>query len=551
MAVEVEIIGNGHYAGSKSNVTDYTVNEESTPVQASDTSGGVGQITFTAVDDPSRFGSVLLLNDDVKLTDGDRGEVTGRINSLSGNNGSVSVTADSLLGRLVVDRTAVGKSGALASVLQYYIETLGGIPWSNVAVDSSLVSVPVKTLGWSGNLWTKIKELLVTVGAEISLVRGVVTIRTLRTRRALEINNASESWAVGNTDMARRVEVYYYNTARIVDGLIYPAGGWNEDVTVYTIDAGQTTTVNIPIDVWLDDVPLGQPTCVMSVSKEYSATSVYAIAGNDGLPIVPAQWAADGGSVTVARGADGKSIDVTVRGASGATAKYAPYRIAMSAGDSNYYSSLRLVGSGIGFKQESIVLPTAVSDADSPRDVGVTVDNIAVATRDQALDLAINVAAAWAAPKRTITISKADINRPGSSDPDYDYATFGEFDTYAATNGITTFTQFNTAWSGKTFKQFDDYWYNLVKNDFSFQVFGNVAGARVQWRRAMYRIRSDSVTATGVEYTAEADTIISDFDESASQTAMTFSSFDASYAGLSFNDFALIPLPNVRPEYDR
>ena len=549
MVIEVEIVGNGRYAGAKSNIGEYSVSEESTPVVASDTSGGTGQITFTAGDDPQRLGSVLLLNDSVKLTDGDRGETAGKINSISGNNGTLSITADSRLGQLVVDKQAVGKVDTLSNVLRYYIETLGGIAWTDVALDADLVSIPVNALGWKGDLWTKIKELLVTVGAEISLVRGKVVVRKIRGRRALEINNVSESWEISNIDMARQVEVAYYNTTRINGGLVYPAGGWNENVTVYTIDAGQTTTVNIPVDVWLDDTPLAQPTCVASVSKTYSASSVYAMAGNDGLPITPAQWLADGGKVTVARGADGQSIDVTFVGAGGATAKYAPYRVAMSAGSSNYYSSLRLVGSGVGFTRETVTLPTGVPDSDVLRDVGVTVDNVFIATRNQALDIAAEVASYWAAPKRTITISKADINRPDSSSPNYDYATFADFDAYAATNGITTFAQFDTAWAGKTFGDFDDYWYELVANNFEFQVFGNASGARVQWRRAMYRIRSATTTASGVDYTAEADTTFADFDDSA--TGMTFADFDTMYAGLTFNDFALIPLANVKPEYDR
>ena len=65
----------------------------------------------------------------------------------------------------------------------------------------------------------------------------------------------------------------------------------------------------------------------------------------------------------------------------------------------------------------------------------------------------------------------------------------------------------------------------------------------------MYRIRSATTTASGVDYTAEADTTFGDFDDSA--TGMTFADFDAMYAGLTFNDFALIPLANVKPEYDR
>lgn len=545
MAVEVEITGNGRYAGARSAIESYTVVEESTPVEASDSSGATGQISFNAVEDPTRLGSVLLLNDDVKLTDGDRGETTGKINSLNSNDGVLSITADSRLGRLVIDATAAPQSGTFGSVLTYYL-SLGGIT-TGIAIDASLTNKPVVIQGWTGDLWTKIKELCVYAGAEISLVKGNVVARPVRGRRALEINNSTENWSVSNIDLAQTVEIFYYDSQLKTDQLVYPKDGWNEDVTVYTVDANQTLEVNIPVDVSITS--LVQPSVQLNVSRYYDATSVYSVAGNDGLPIVPAQWIADGGKLNVAIGEDGKSIDLTVTGAGGGTSRYAPYRIAMSAGPSDYYSSLRIVGTGVHFAQKSVTMLTGADAAQTSRKVGVSVDNMHVRTLSDALNLGMDVAGKWAAPQRTISISKADITRPGESSEDLDFATFGEFDAYAATNGYTTFAQFDAAWAGETFEDFDDYWYSLVEDSFDYQVFGNANGARVQWRRNMYRIRSATITDSSVQYTAEVDTTFSDFDASA--TGMTFADFDAMYAGLTFSDFALIPLANVKPEYDR
>lgn len=548
MAIEVEIVGNGQYAGAKANITEYSVSEDSTPVEASDSSGGTGQITFGAIDDPSRFGSVLLLNDTVKLTDGDRGDTEGKINSLTSNDRVLSVTADSRLGRLVVDKRADAIHGTFQDAIMYYL-SLGGIT-TGIAIDNSLTTKPVIAQGWEGDLWTKIKELLVTVGAEISLVRGNVVIRPVRERRAMEINNVSESWSVQNIDLAQEVEIYYYNSEWKETELVYPQGGWNEDVPVYTIDAGQTLEVNIPVDITLESlVPL---TMFTSMPRYYTGpSSGYTIAGNDGLPINPTQWANDGGSVSIAIGEDGKSIDLTAIGATGATARYAPYRIAISAGPSDYYSSLRIQGTGLFYEQKSLIVPTGVDEASTSRDVGVTVDNIFVKDINQAWDIALDVTGKWSAPTRTISISKADINRPGETQQSFDYATFADFDAYAATEGLTTFGSFDTEWTGQTFEDFDNYWYDLVADQFEFQVFGNANGARIQFRRAIYRIRSTTITPDGVSYTAEADTTFGDFDESADlDPGMTFEEFDTLYSGLTFNDFALIPLPIVHPEYD-
>lgn len=542
MAVEVEITGNGTFAGAKSNIGPYTVLEESTPVEASDSSGGVGTISFSAVDDSSRFGSVLLLNDEVTLTDGDRGKVIGKINSLAGNDGILTVTANSRLSALVGTRTADWVSGTLEEVVTYYLG-LSGITMG-IAVDAAIASIPVQAIGWTADVWTKMKELLVAHGAEITLIKGDIVVRPIRGRAALEINNVNESWNVSNTDLAEYIEVAYYNTVIKTSELVYPVGGWNEDVEIYTVDAGETKTINIPVDVYLSD--LVQPVVQDFVDKD-ETDAVYAVAGNDGFPITAAQWNATGGALSVAVGEDGKSIDVTLHGADGPSAKYAPYRIAMSSGSGNYYSALRIVGTGAAYERMIVRLPTGAGSL-ANTEVGITVDNIFVNTYGEAMDVAADVAGRFASPLRTITINKVDINKPGSSDNNYNWVTFGQNDDYLASIDVVTFEDFDAEFAGQTFGDYDEFWYTQVENDFDFQAFGNGAGARLQWRRSMYRVRSVTTTESSVNYTAEADTTFGDFD--ATTEGMTFEEFDALFEGKTFSDFALAPLVNTKPQYD-
>jgi hypothetical protein len=368
-------------------------------------------------------------------------------------------------------------------------------------------------------------------------------------RRALEINNISASWNVVNTDLAKQVEAYYYSSEWKVGQLVYPASGDSKDPRVYTVDANETITANVPIGVSL--ISIIAPAVQDTVARDYSASSVYSVSDREGNAVSAAVWTAMGGSLAVAIGEDKNSLDITIVGMS--DTELGPYRIAVSEGPSEYYSSLRVVGTGLHYSQKSLILPTGADDNSTSRDVGVTVDNIFVNTPADAAEILGDVAAKWSTPKRTIHATKAYINRPGEQNPSFDYATFAEFDAYAAANGIVTFANFDTAWSGQTFQQFDDYWYNLVKNDFEFQVFGNVAGSRLQWRRAMYRITDASVSEDMVDFNATADTTFSDLDSNADTYApgMLFSAFDTSYAGLTFNDFGLAPLPFAEPEYDR
>lgn len=549
VAIDVEITGNGTFAGAKSSIDNYRVTEDSTPTEASDSSGGTGQISFDAIEDPSRFGTVLLLNDTVTLTDGDRGTTQGTINSASSNDGLVSITADSRLGRLVVEKTAAPAHDIFPNVMRYYLG-LAGLT-TNVAIDASFNSITVNAPGWSGDLWTKIKELCVTYGAEISLLRTAVAVRPIRQLRALEFNNAKESWTISNRDMARFVEVNYYNSVWRSGAMIYPKGGWDESIPVYTVDPGEALFVNIPIDVSVESVI--QPGFYTNVAKNYigPGTSAYTALGNDGAMIPQVDWTRDGGNLTVARGEDGKSIDVAIYAPRVGTpsAAFGPFRIGQQDINGNVYSTLRIMGVGLHYNKQTVTVPTGADEAITSRDIGVTVDNLFVATESQARSLALDVASRWASPSRKLNITKSAVNRPGDITQSFDYATIGEFDTYAVANGQSTFALFDTAWSGKTFGQFDDFWYQRVQNNFDFQVFGNAVGARVAYRRAMWRIRSIDISAGEISYTAEEDTTVGDFDASAA--GMTIGQFDTSYAGLTFADFALIPLPVVLPQYDR
>lgn len=542
MAVDVTITGNGRFSGARSNIGSYSVTEEATPVLASDSSGGVGSITFNAVDDPSRFGSMLLMNDEVTLEDGDRGLVVGLINSLNSNNRMLSVTADSRLGKLVGERRAEMAFGTFENAIIYYLG-LAGIT-TDIAVDESLRENVVFAPGFVGDLWVKIKELLVVNHAEITVVRGNIVVRPIRSRRAMEINNVSESWSISNGELSETVEVAYYNPSLMINGPIYPAGGWNEEVPIYTVDAGEIQEINIPIDGWVTS--LVQPVPMDYVSKNETA-SVYSITGSDGKPITATQWTATGGSLTVKPGEDGKSIDVTLVGATGASEKLAPFRVAMSSGDSNTYSSLRLRGSGMIYDRKTVVVYTGAGPQ-ANSDSAPTVDNIYVRTIEEAYSIAAEVAGSYSSPVRTLNISKADINKPGSSDNSYNYVTFGQNDEHFEDLNLVTFADFDAYYAGKPFSFFDNYWYEQVEDNFDFQVFGNASGARIQFRRAMYRIRSVTTTENSVDYTAEADTTFGDFDKTTE--GMTFAQFDAAFIGTTFTDFSLAPLLNTDPEYD-
>jgi len=532
MAVEVEVVGNGKFKGSRSNILKYSVNEDATPTRPGDFSGGTGTVDFSASEVTGYKGSTLLMNDTINLSDTGSGTTTGKVDSLTIENGVVSVSGLSRLELLNASANIPLVDGTLDSVVRQIL-ALAGIT-TGIVIDTAIQSTPVRGRGGEKSYWLFLKELCAAYQVEISLVSNNVVVRGLRQRSAFTGKIESQSYSVGNGDLARNIEVAYYNYQTISSALVYPYGGWTSDVDVFQVDASESRTINIPVDVNI--ASLSQPTMVSSVARDYSGpTSVYAIAGNDGLPIAPALWADNGGSLSVSIGEDRESIDVKVRGMY--LAEYAPYQIAMSSGPSDYYSSLRLIGSGTGFTRKTVIVPTGVPASKTSTDLGTTIDNPFISSKAAAQSAALLAAGSLASAEQSIRITATFINRATESGS-YVYPLFSD---YNATAAGTTFADFATTWSGQTFAQFDDAQFALVQEQFANQVFGNVAGARIRYGDAVYRIRSATISEDGItSATAETDTIFSDFDTAWS--GKTFSQFDSHFAGLKFEDYSMIPL---------
>jgi hypothetical protein len=545
VSIEVEVIGNGRFAGSRSNLSSYSVVEDATPLSPADASGQTGTISFIVTEDPEAAGSILLLNDTVVLTDTGAGETIGTVNAVSvsggreDGGGAASVTGDSRLALLNASGFVPPFTGTLEDGVRAIL-ALAGIT-DDVVITAEVASLPVSHRGITTTYWQLLKDLCGSNGVtEIALVSNNVVTRFVREREANVSKLTDLSWSVNNIELAQYVEVAYYNYVEVTDELVYPYGGWTPDVQVLQVDAGATTDppINIPVNVSLTSID--QPSIEDFVDRDYDGPdSVYSVSGNDGLPIPAAQWTAQGGRLTVAIGADGNSIDVTITGAS--ETEYAPYQIAVAAGPSDTYSTLRLVGSGLGFDRKILKSPTGVPAEKSAQEVGITVDNPWVDSLADAYDAAIRAGQQYAAPRQTVTITATVVNR-GDSNGSYAYPKFSDF---ASEYSGQLFSDFDTEFAGQTFKQFNAYQLSLVQDDFENQVFGNVGGARLPFRNAYYRIRSANVTEDGVvTATAERDTTFTDFNTA--YDGLTFSDWndliDSVASDMKFEDYALIPL---------
>lgn len=563
----ITVKGNGAFAGISTNVSTYSATEDATPIRVDSTEGGIGQVNFSAVSTrrtATTNATTDLIDSEILLADGSNGEVGAIVTSLDDTNGLAAVSADSRMSTLLATRTAVPMQGTPEEILRYYL-SLGGITTNVIFEGTGSVSARA-VRGWTGVVWDYIRAFLTVAQAEIALVSNNVVIRPLRQRVSVNRRDSDVTTNFGKGEVAQTVEVVYYdNTYKT--GLVYPEGGWNEDVQVYQVDAGETFTTNIPVNV--SPVSLVQPTCVDYVAKNVNNQSVYSVVGADGLAIKANQWTSNGGKVTVAIGEDNKSIDLTIVGA---TTTQGPYRIGVGAGASDVYSSLRIMGTGTFFSENVLTIYTGLSPNDTPQVVGTRVENIFLDTQARAWAAGLKVAQGYAGFQHTISKNSGGINRLDASG-NLTFPTFQQFDEgFSAKGGIApswmgkTYSQFTDAWAGSTFQQFNDYYTSLVKSNYSNQAFGNVAGSRVLYQDAYYRIDSATITESNVSYNGSADTTFGDFARrwgpdsytgemgleygpqrvsTTPKTSFTFADFNAMMNGRTYRNFNYTPLWRV------
>ena len=510
------------------NASGYSVEEDSTPADPSDTTGGFGRITVPIPDRPEikRWGGKIL-----RLEDGAEGTTTGTIRGRSGNGLTAQLVADSRIGRLSVPRRAEPFNGTLGDALEYYFG-LCGIT-SGIVIEPGIAARSVVLPGWEANVFEQIqKKMGAAFGFEMSLVSNNVVVRPLRERIAVNYRDASVDWAMDEQNLAQTVEGYFYNTAWRTNALAYPAGGWSGDVQVYQVDAGATVELDLAIDASL--VSVQQPTCVSSVDRNHTSSSVYAVSGNDGLIIPPAQWEADGGSLTVEIGEDTRSLRVTIKG--GRSEEYAPYSIAMASGTSDTYSSLRIVGTGAFLEEELMTLPACQDEDLAPDAIGVTVQNEFFQTRDQLYHALLRTAARFSGARQTINVTSRGINRAGDSGS-YVYPTIGDLkELYPG----ATIADLKVA-LGPKISDWNAALFETVRDDFANQSFGNVAGARVRYEDSWYRIRNTTKSPASVRYSAERDNTVGDVY----RTGETIAEWNARWAGQAIRDVNIAPLQGL------
>jgi len=490
----------------RNSIADYSYSEEVTPLEPSSSSGGISQITVTGMADDT---TPLAINNSMELEDSNYGSVQFSIKNVSISGESATLTGDTVMSRLNVNRIAGPHGGGGASTLSAILYYCSLVDVTAVILDeefgNELDAIDVNFLGWNGNVWEYLKKLCSAVSASTTNNIGIEMYidgnnLVFRRARATPVNLkkiSSESFTVDSFDASKNISVYKYNTEYQVNGVVREqqrqTGGLftiNENVSItdsMQVEAGQVITKRFLINASLSEVQ--QPECVSEIFPlPYGGTTgQYVIVGSDNLPVDPQQWLEQGGNLTVSLTESPYEIEITVVAPPSVTlptaadpmeATPAPYKIGVeSSGDADY-PALYVVGTGVFFNKTLKTFKTGTTDAITSQDNATTVDNIFINTDNDLNSRGVAAAQAACGPSIVLNQTVADSVQFGATPGNIITTKNNKFrissiaynPSGASITAIpaATIDDFDLTWAGNSFSDFDDI---MVSKDIKFNEF--------------------------------------------------------------------------------
>lgn len=538
--------------------SNYTVEEAATPLTAGDSSGQVGTFNLTfPIPDPAltttratpwkylrTIGETVFIGTQVRIDDPRKGFTLGKVRgaSVSQDGGTLSLTGVSRLGSLnVFGVQAQPYVGTLSGAFTYYL-SLANIT-TDFFIDPDIASRPVVFPGWSGELWYNLKLMTAAVDCDISLVSGIILLRDIRKRVATSGRDLTRSVTTGGGTLAQSVEVYQYDNRPITNKLVYPPGGWTPEVDVLNVNAGEEQEYTLELSSSVTSIQT--PVMQTFVDQNYSASSVYTIVADDGLPVDPALWTRNGGNLTVTISPDTTHLIVRIRGAIdipttlGAAASN--FSVALGSDTTgNRYSTLRIVGTGVSFNKTKHTFRTGITASQTATEVGVTIDNPFISTLDDVYRSGTRAAKEFTGTTMTLSGSVTAVNRRGDSGQ-ATYPTYAQIQAALVTliGGTPTYAQvqtyYNTTLGLTSYQAIQDFWYNYFRDDDVDQVFGNVQGARIYDKRSRkwYRIRQGTLRPDDIGI-GSADDDLTNGDIQLAYTGKTYAQVQTILSGLTY-----------------
>lgn len=541
--------------GHSFQMLDFSVQEATTPLSAGDSSGQVGTLNITipypdeevVPDHPIvLYGVNWLANRDIRLSDTRKGFTIGKVSSVqsSRESGTIQISGVGRLGLLnVFNVQAQPFSGTLGNVFRDYMR-LAGVT-TGILVDPSVESRRVVFPGWNGELWYHLKQLALAIDCDVALVSGIILLRPIRAREITRGRDVDRGSSTGGGQLAQNISIVQYNNRAITNQLVYPPGGWSEEVTTFNVNAGESIEETLELSASVSSV--SQPVMQTFVSKAHRNSSVFTVVGDDGLPIPPAQWTAQGGRLRVTINPDTVSLTLHVTAPRGIRNKdnkeVGVYGIALSSDSSTgRYSTLRIVGSGVAFDKEEVLVPTGITDRETATEVGLTIDNPFLSTRDQVYTAGIRAVRGFNGTSMTISGTVTAVNQRGDTGIVQE-ASYADIQIRFA--GMT-YQQVEASLAGMSYLQVHASFNVGAEDRFENQVFGNVSGARV-WdepSRRWYRVMTNDAGPGVIQFDAEDD--LTHADARKYWDVETYADMQMLYNGFSYQEVDLMGLRPVK-----
>lgn len=485
----------------KGSEISYSYTEDVTSLEPTELSGGTSQVQFqaigvdelkTATAHPS---SKFLINNTMSVIDGDD-EIEFQVRKVSKKNELVSITGETIQARLDVERTAppVGGTGAtLKEALDTYCNLVDVFPVYDSELLPYLEAKQVSFIGWQGNVWEQLKALCAGVSAsdsedipfEMFIDKYTLNFRIAKDRTADLVSNASDiSLEIDSFDANQKIDITVYETEYKQNGIITEEEDRTDEVLglenvsvndQLQVEAGEVLIKRFPIKASLESV--NQPLNVSQISSlPYTgASGEYVVVGSDDLPILPAQWAAQGGRLNVSLTENPNEIEVIIiaptvleiEGVNGEDT-LAPYKIGVESTGDTTFPALWITGTGVFFEKKVKSFYTgADSDYTSELEQPATVENYFM---NKPLDIASRGLAAAqfnCGPNIRLTISNpVDPSFGTTIGSTFFYednkfrvvsANFNQNTTKIEAVGCASIADFNSKWTGKTFDDLTDF----------------------------------------------------------------------------------------------
>jgi hypothetical protein len=485
----------------KGSEISYTYSEDVSNLSPDSISGGSGQITISAIkqDDSVDFkkAPALLINNTMSLVDSDSGEIEFQVKKVSTSEDLLTMTGRTVEARMNVTKVAqpIGGSSAYADTLQEAIEYYCSLADISPDFDADLLALvsvkQVNFIGWEGNLWEQLKLLCASTSAsatedipmEMSIDINTLKFRIAKNRTIDLATNASDiSVEVDNFDASKMVKVTMYETRYASNEVVNEDNSQDEDLGFIRkasirdqlqVDAGQTIIKRFKIDASLETVNNPYIVSTISAIPYTGLTGEYVVVGSDDLPISPAQWTGQGGSLEVSLTENPNEIQIKITAPqasqleqAGVPGAYslAPYKIGTESSGGTDYPAMYITGTGVFFKRFTQAFYTGAADEYTASLEETEIDSPFITSRMELASRGIAAAQAIAGPSVKISISnQSDIvmNSTIGSLMDYDRskyridsATFSAADKTATGTSVSPLPEFNTIWSGKTFADF-------------------------------------------------------------------------------------------------